>query len=534
MKVLITEKLSEHRYKTPEGYLVCVNAILARTGPQIYKHNQVYDNSTDEITDVEVDRKPEQVFSPQAIASFENKPLTIQHPNEPVTSENHKTLYHGFVRDIRRAVKRNGQILTGSKRPTQLQDGDQEVLVGNIIVTTSEAIEEIENGLEFLSCGYDCDITQTDTPEQINIRGNHVALCDNPRAGITMLQDNADLSERPMKHIVRVLTDALTATHSFVIDEQFIYVTPEYPIDSMNWLKYFAKELRLNVKIQIKHKWYDDKVYIIGRKSDVEKLVAEYNELYRNRKLVPTTSTAINSKRVYNKGYSLGDVTDGLSESEYLDEAIKDFNKTYSDYKVTKSKSTFKGHVNLKIEKLNENANFYKTFRSDFGIIRFFRKHGFDLQYNNNTKNKLLNYRVYVGDSLNDDYTNYSLQLQATKIKRGMTIVRNGKKFSVIDISHKIINNELCYEFHCINEHGKKEKLISSKDDDVIVVKESVVDAINYVVMCEQLYNGVAVKSRAPWIAFRSEDKREAERFVKENNAKMKSLVGFSQRYYIK
>lgn len=367
MRVLVTEKLSEHRYKTPEGYLVCVDAILARTGPQIYKHNQVYDNSIDEITDVEVDRKPEQVFSPEAIASFENKPLTIQHPNEPVTVANHKELYHGFVRDIRRAVKRNGQILTGSKRPTQLQDGDQEVLVGNVIVTTSEAIEAIDNGLEYLSCGYDCDITQTDTPEQINIRGNHVALCDNPRAGITMLQDNMN---SPMKHIVRVLTDALDATHNFVIDEQFIYVTPEYPIDSMNWLKYFAKELGLNVKIQIKSKYYDDKVYIIGRKSDVEKLVAEYNDLYRNRKLVPTTSTEINSKRVYNKGYSLP-----------------------------------------------------------------------------------------------DNYTS---------------------------------------------------------------------DAINYVVMCEQLYNGVAVKSRAPWVVFRTEDKLEAERFVKENNAKMKSLVGFSQRYYIK
>jgi len=368
MKVLITEKLSEHRYKTPEGYLVCVDAILARTGPQVYKHNQVYNDSTDEITDVEVDRKPEQVFSPEAIASFENKPLTIQHPNTPVTAQNHKDLYHGFARDIRRAVKRNGQILTGSKRPTQLQDGDQEVLVGNIIVTTSEAIEAIENGLEFLSCGYDCDITQTDTPEQINIRGNHIALCDNPRAGITMLQDN--LFAQTDRHIVQMLTDALDAAHNFVIDEQFIYVTPEYPIDSMSWLKYFAKELQLNVKIQIKSKYYDDKVYIIGRKSDVEKLVAEYNELYRNRKLVPTTSTEVNSKRVYNKGYSLGD---------------------------------------------------------------------------------------------ND--TN---------------------------------------------------------------------DAINYVVMCEQLYNGVAVKSRAPWIVFRTEDKRKAEQFVREKNAKAKSLVGFSQHYYIK
>lgn len=331
MKVLITEKLSEHRYKTPEGYLVCVDAILARTGPQVYKHNQVYDSSTDEITDVKVDRKPEQVFSPQAIASFENKPLTIQHPNEPVTITNHKELYHGFARDIRRAVKRNGQILAGSKRPSTLQAGDQELLVGNIIVTTSEAIEEIENGLEFLSCGYDCDITQTDKPEQINIRGNHIALCDNPRAGITMLQDNAELAELPLKHIVKVLTDALDS----------------------------VEDAALPVKGQM---------------------------------------------------FTYGAVT-------YIVENI-----------------------------------------DKVGVL---------------LKN------VKTGQLATADLRDLQISLSTGEAK-----------------------------------------LLE--------------DAINYVVMCEVLYNGVAVKSRAPWIVFRSEDKSKAERFVRENNAKAKSLVGFSQHYYIK
>lgn len=342
MKVLITEKLSEHRYKTPEGYLVCVDAILARTGPQVYKHSQVYDGSTDEITDVEVDRKPEQVFSPQAIASFENKPLTIQHPNEPVTIANHKELYHGFARDIRRAVKRNGQILTGSKRPSTLQAGDQEILVGNIIVTTSEAIEEIENGLEFLSCGYDCDITQTDKPEQINIRGNHIALCDNPRAGITMLQDNAELAEQPMKHIVKVLTDA-------VIEQ--------------------ANKVRMNDA---------NNIQIPRHSKEFETVIREYYKKY--------------------------------------------------------------GKI-LQVESMIYNFETGKYY-----------------MYNEST-----------------DYS------------------------------------------------------FTSKR-----VTDSIEDAINYVVMCEVLYNGVAVKSRAPWIVFRSEDKREAEQFVRENNAKAKSLVGFSQNYYIK
>lgn len=205
MKVLITERLSKHRYKTPEGYLVCVDAILARTGKQVYKHNQVYEGSKDSVTDVEVDRKPEEVFSKEAIASFENKPITIEHPNEHVNSKNHKQFAVGFVRDVRRA-----------------KFGDREVLVGNAIITDDEAIKAIENGLDFLSCGYDCDITQTDNPEQINIRGNHVALCSNPRAGITMLQDSTD--EVTIPHFIQVLTDALDSKQIDFIEDAIKYV----------------------------------------------------------------------------------------------------------------------------------------------------------------------------------------------------------------------------------------------------------------------------------------------------------------------
>lgn len=510
MKVLITEKLSEHRYKTPEGYLVCVDAILARTGPQIYKHNQVYDSSTDEITDVEVDRKPEQVFSPQAIASFENKPLTIQHPNEPVTVANHKSLYHGFARDIRRAVKRNGQILAGSKRPSVLQAGDQEVLVGNIIVTTSDAIEEIDNGLEFLSCGYDCDITQTDKPEQINIRGNHIALCDNPRAGITMLQDNVELDERPMKHIVKVLTDALDITDNFVIDEQFIYVTPEYPLDSMTWLKYFAKELRLNVNIQIKSKYYDDKVYITGRKSDVEKLIEEYNALYRNRKLVATTSTEINSKRVYNKGYSLGDAKDDEIEGGLADKmSIEDIAKKHNV------------SVDVIVEQLIKGIDVeYEHTKDKNKATEIAKDHLVEMP---DYYDKLEEMEKEVTDS-NDSNT-----VQISKRSREFeTVIREyHKKYG------KILQVEsMVYDF----ETGKYYMYNESTDYSFTSKRLSdfVEDALNYVVMCEQRYNGVAVKSRAPWIVFRSEDKSKAEQFVRENNAKAKSLVGFSKHYYIK
>ena len=41
-----------------------------------------------------------------------------------------------------------------------------------------------------MSCGYDCDIEDCDSPEQKHIRGNHIALCEHGRAGIAHIVDS--------------------------------------------------------------------------------------------------------------------------------------------------------------------------------------------------------------------------------------------------------------------------------------------------------------------------------------------------------
>lgn len=173
MKFLTNERLSEHRYKTPEGYLVCTDAILARTGKQTYKRNEVFADSNDE-SEIEIDRTPEEVFSEQTLASFENKPLTVEHPDEDVNVHNYKDYAVGFVRDVRRGVA-NGQ----------------DVILGNLVITDEDTIKEVENGEHTeLSCGYDCDIIDEEHPCQRNIRGNHVALCEQGRAGIARIIDS--------------------------------------------------------------------------------------------------------------------------------------------------------------------------------------------------------------------------------------------------------------------------------------------------------------------------------------------------------
>ena len=173
LKILVAEKLSEHRYKTPEGYLICVDSVLARTGKQTYRRNEIFADSGDDRL-IEVDRKAEEVFSPETMASFENKPICVEHPDVDVNSGNISEFAVGFVRDIHKG-----------------EYGGEPVMLGTLVITDAKTVEEIENGEHTdLSCGYDCDIEDCDSPEQKHIRGNHIALCEHGRAGIARIVDS--------------------------------------------------------------------------------------------------------------------------------------------------------------------------------------------------------------------------------------------------------------------------------------------------------------------------------------------------------
>lgn len=179
MKFLSSERLSEHKYKTPEGYLICTDAILARTGKQSYQRNEIFADAADDDTIIEIDRPSEEVFAPETLASFENKPVTVEHPDENVGPDNYNNLAVGFVRDVHKGTV-NGQ----------------EVMLGTLVITDAKTIEEIENGEHTdLSCGYDCDIIDEAHPQQRNIRGNHVALCAQGRAGIARIVDSINDSD---------------------------------------------------------------------------------------------------------------------------------------------------------------------------------------------------------------------------------------------------------------------------------------------------------------------------------------------------
>lgn len=171
MRFLFTEKISDHKYKTPEGYLVCVDAVLARTGKQEYMRDEIFHDGDDTL--VSVDRPEKEVFSPEALASFENKPICILHPDEDVNAGNVREYCVGFVRDVKRGT-----------------DNGTDVMLGTLVLMDEEAIREVEGGTYTdLSCGYDCDIGEDLI--QRNIRGNHIALCEAGRAGCARIIDSA-------------------------------------------------------------------------------------------------------------------------------------------------------------------------------------------------------------------------------------------------------------------------------------------------------------------------------------------------------
>jgi len=154
--------------RTRDGYLVA-DARAARTGIQIYAG---YEVGRPELPFVRIYRPEDEVFARDSLATYAHKPITNDHPAEPVSAENWQHYAVGFIGD---EVARDGEFV---RIPLMLADAD--------------AIADLEAGKRELSAGYSCELDWTPgkTPQgevydaiQRGIRINHVALVDAGRAG---------------------------------------------------------------------------------------------------------------------------------------------------------------------------------------------------------------------------------------------------------------------------------------------------------------------------------------------------------------
>lgn len=165
--------------RTDQGYLRAP-ATITKTG--VFAYKQPGGKIRHEL------RLPDEVFSSKTLASFGLSPLTNGHPPTMLNARNTARYQVGTIAEPK-------------------QDGDH--VAAWVQITDADAISDAENGRRQLSCGYTCALEAKSgvtngipgVPDglhfdaiQRNIRGNHVALVDNGRAGssVQLRLDQAD------------------------------------------------------------------------------------------------------------------------------------------------------------------------------------------------------------------------------------------------------------------------------------------------------------------------------------------------------
>ncbi len=101
MQWFITERLGENQSLTPEGFLLCQNVPVARTGMILYAAGEVpISPAGDGI--VRITRGPEELFRPETLASFNGKPIADDHPDDPITPANWRATSVGHMQNVRK------------------------------------------------------------------------------------------------------------------------------------------------------------------------------------------------------------------------------------------------------------------------------------------------------------------------------------------------------------------------------------------------------------------------------------------------
>lgn len=208
-EVHTVEKIGRTQALTPEGFLLCSDVPIKRTGEMRYGPGEtpikVGDDGVAYVT-----RDAEALFTDQAIASYMGKPVVNDHPDADVTPSNWKQLAVGICLNPRRGV------------------GDaHDVMVADLLITDAATIRDVRAGKREVSAGYEADYEQLGSGRgrQTNIIGNHIALVDKGRCGPRCaIGDHlpTSLKEKPMgiKTRRRITDTALARVRRIFQDAQ--------------------------------------------------------------------------------------------------------------------------------------------------------------------------------------------------------------------------------------------------------------------------------------------------------------------------
>ena len=222
-------RLSENiSRREPEGYLLCLNVPVARTGTQEYLPEELGlpRAGAGPGGTVAVYRPEEEVFAPETLASFEGMPVTNDHPPDGVDIENIRRLQTGHAHNVRRG---SGE--------------ESDLLLADLIITDPRLADAILAGKREISCGYTYELCfENGRYIQRRIRGNHIAVVDAGRAGSRVsIRDNQytqpqqpERRKTPMKKSVskllaRMAKDGDVETVAEFIEEMISNETRETP-----------------------------------------------------------------------------------------------------------------------------------------------------------------------------------------------------------------------------------------------------------------------------------------------------------------
>jgi len=167
LRFYTSEKIGKKRSLTPEGFLLCEDVPIARTGSMLYVAGEVPVEPNPDGT-IRIERDETEVFRLETIASFEGKPVTDDHPPVEVNPGNYKQFAKGTILNVRAGGP-----------------GQQDLLFADLLIMDADAIRSVQDGKVEVSCGYDAEYAQIAPGHgrQLNIIGNHVALVEQGRCG---------------------------------------------------------------------------------------------------------------------------------------------------------------------------------------------------------------------------------------------------------------------------------------------------------------------------------------------------------------
>lgn len=168
MKFYATQTLGPKRSLTPEGYLLCKDVPVARTGDMTYAPGEVpIAPGPDGL--IHITRDADEVFHPDTLASCEGKSVTVAHPTDFVNPDNVDELEVGSMMNIRRGI-----------------GIDSDLILADLLIKRRIGIDAVlKHGVEQVSLGYDADYQQVSPGRgvQRGILVNHVALVPRGRCG---------------------------------------------------------------------------------------------------------------------------------------------------------------------------------------------------------------------------------------------------------------------------------------------------------------------------------------------------------------